>query len=152
MTPTHPLVFLPFLNFQGGVLNQLSGEEPNGPACECLQKQTWVQGGERILLPGHYNNPTQQGNYYSSQKVTTLLLPVQFTFEECFLQEHGKKAVQSYRRAGQLNFGEKRCKKKHALKVDRSALMLKAEWYERFQWPIAGTKRCNNCTKSVTLR
>ena len=70
---------------------------------------------------------TQQGNYNSSQKVTTLLLPVKFTFEESFLQEHGKKAVQSYRRAGQLNFGEKRCKKKHALKVDRSALMLKAE-------------------------
>ena len=60
---------------------------------------------------------TTQGNYNSSQKVTTLLLPVQFTFEECFLQEHGKKAVQSYRRAGKLNFGEKRWKKKHAHKL-----------------------------------
>ena len=69
---------------------------------------------------------TQQGNYNSSKKVTNLL-PVKFTFEESFLQEHGRKAVQSYRRAGKLNFGEKRCKKKHALKVDRSALMLKAE-------------------------
>ena len=70
---------------------------------------------------------TQQANYNSSKKVTKFLLPVKFTFEESFLQEHGKKAVQSYRRAGQLHFGEKRCKKKHALKVDRSALMLKAE-------------------------
>ena len=55
--------------------------------------------------------------------MTTLLLPVKFTFEESFLQEHGKKAVQSYRRAGKLNFGEKRWKKKHALKVDRSDLI-----------------------------
>ena len=61
-----------------------------------------------------------------------------------FLQEHGKKAVQSYRRAGQLNFGEKRCKKKHALKLGDAIAISKIICQDLFQW--AGMRRGLNTT------
>ena len=42
------------------------------------------------------------------KSVHILLIPTQFIFEETLLQEHGQKAVQSYRKAGKLKFGEER--------------------------------------------
>ena len=77
-------------------MKQTSGEKPNGPASECLQEQTGVQGGKRILLQG---DKLEKSNN---------ILATSCTFDEIFWQEHGQKAVQSYRKAGKLKFGEER--------------------------------------------